>query len=351
MSLPEEERPDLLREERFHDPHLFDLLLEAGHEALHCDPQRAGEILNLATGLAAMLEENGKRAGEIGAEGYSRALCLAGTARRLLGDFPKAEAAFERAGGLPVSAASQGLFCRALAMLRWDQGRSEEATALLYHAQRRFAEAQEMREEAACLALLGMLHVDNGEPRRAVPLLREASQGIDPERRPWLAAQCCLGLAFCHASFGDTDKARSAREMAHSFYGKLSGEEDLLTRWLEGRVAALSGENEEAAALFESVRPRLIERRRLPEATFATIDLALLWSEAGRAAEVRGLVEELNAAFAGEPTVTVLEELLEALAEDTAAERLDREVWSCVTLPLRMALRWQGASLWPLPFV
>jgi tetratricopeptide (TPR) repeat protein len=351
LSLPEEERQDRLSEQRYHDPQLFDVLLEAGHGALPGDPQRAVEILNLATDLATLLDENGELGPEIGAEGFSRALCLAGTARRLLGDFENAEAAFERAGCVPVSPAGRGFFCRALAVLRWDQGRTEEAAALLHHAQRRFAEAQEVREEAACLALLGMLHIDNADTVRAVPLLREASQGIDPKRSPWLAAQCCLGLAFCHAFAGEPDKARSARETAHCFYGKLSDEEDLLTRWLEGRVAALAGDTEEAAALFESVRPWLLGRHRLPEATFATIDLALLWTETGRVAEARGLVEELKATFADEQAVPVLEGLLEAVAEDGAADRLDRETWSCLTLPLRMALRWQRVSLWPLPFV
>ena len=351
LSLPEEERQDRLVERRYRDPQLFDVLLEAGHGALPGDPRRAAEILSLATGLAALLDEDGELGPETGAEGLSRALCLAGTARRLLSDFEKAEAAFERAGCVPVSAAGRGFFCRALAVLRWDQGRTEEAAALLHHAQRRFAEAQDVREEAACLALLGLLYVDDADPVRAVSLLRQASQGIDSKRSPWLAAQCCLGLAFCHAYAGEPDKARSARETAHQFYGKLSDEEDLLTRWLEGRVAALAGETAEAAALMEAVRPWLLGRRRLPEATFATIDLALLWIESGRAAEARGLVEELKATFADQPAVPELEGLLEAVAEDGAAGRLDRETWGCMTLPLRMALRWQGVSLWPLPFV
>ncbi|HEV8580232.1 MAG TPA: hypothetical protein VGX68_14285 [Thermoanaerobaculia bacterium] len=351
LSCPEDERHDRLQGERFQNPHLFFLLVEAGHEALPGDPRGAGEILNLAICLATLLDEKEGLHLEIGGEGYSRALCLAGTARRLLGDFAKAEPAFERAGCLTVSALGRAFFCRALAVLRWDQGRSEEAAALLHHAQRRYGEGQDLREEAVCLALLGMLHVDTVEPWRAVPFLREASQGIDSERRPWLAVQCCLGLAFCHAFAGEAERARSARRRAKSHYGQLSEEEALLSRWLEGRTATLAGDDEEAVELLESAWRSLIERRRLAEATFATIDLGLLWSNQGRGAKVRELIEELKVAFFNQPGFKIAISALETMADDAAAGRLDRDLWSCLSQPLRMAFRWQGVSFRPLPFV
>jgi tetratricopeptide (TPR) repeat protein len=351
LVFPEEERLSRLREERFPDPHLFELLVEAGHEALPWDPRGAAELLNLATGLATVLDGQGALGPEIGAEQYSRALCLAGAARRLLGDYQKAEAAFERAACLPVSPASRGFFSRALGVLRWDQGRSEEAAALLHHAQRRYAEGQDVGEEAACLALLGMLHVDDGEPWRAARFLREASQGLDSRRRPWLAMQCCLGLAFCNACADEPEKAREARRSARTFGGPLWEEEELLSRWLEGRVAALCGDAEEAADLLTSVRRSQIAKGRLPEATFATMDLALLWTEVGKGAEIDELVEELRVAFSGQPGFKVAMEILAPVAEDAAAGRLDREMWSCVSQPLRMAFRWQGVSFRPLPIV
>jgi tetratricopeptide (TPR) repeat protein len=351
LSLPEEIRHHRIGEERFHDPHLFDLLLAAGHEALPCDPREGCEILNLATGLVSLLVEKERTASEIGPEEYSRAFCLAGAAQRLRGDFAQAEAAFEHAGHLPVSPAGRGFFCQCYGVLRWDQGRSEEAAALFHQAQRRFAEGQDVREEAACLALLGMLHVDDGEPGRAAPLLREALQGLDADGRPWLAAQCCLGLGFCHAFAGEADKARSAREEARRFDGKLWEEEELLSRWLEGRVAALSGEAEEAVELLDSVRLRLIERRRLPETTLATIDLGMVWSGEGQGAKVREAIEELKTAFGEDPGFEVAMGALEYMAADAAAGRLDRDVWSCVSGPQRQAFRWQGVPVQPLPFV
>jgi hypothetical protein len=196
-----------------------------------------------------------------------------------------------------------------------------------------------------------MLHVDDGEPGRAAPLLREALQGLDPDGRPWLAAQCCLGLGFCHAFAEEADRARSARDEARRFYGKLWEEEELLSRWLEGRVAALSGEAEEAVELLDSVRRRLIERQRLPEATLATIDLGMVWSGQDKGAEVRAPIAELKSAFLNHPGFPSAMCALESMADDAAAGRLDRDMWSRVSGPLRMTFRWQGVLVQPLPFV
>jgi tetratricopeptide (TPR) repeat protein len=308
-------------------------------------------MLTLATALATQDDVQEALGLEIGAEAYGRALCLAGIARRLLGDFQKAEAAFERAGCLPVSPSGRGFFSRALGVLRWDQGRSEEAAALFHHAQRRYAEAQEVGEEAASLALLGMLHVDDGEPWRAARFLREASQGLDAKRRPWLAIQCCLGLAYCSACAGEVEKAREARRKAWSSGDHLWEEEELLSRWLEGRVAGRCGDAEEATDLLSSVRRSEIEKGRLPEATFVTVDLALSLTEIGRSAEISQLIEELRVALSGRPGFKVAMEILGPLAEEASAGRLDQELWSGISQPLRMTFRFQGAAFRPLPIV
>jgi tetratricopeptide (TPR) repeat protein len=154
LALPEKERPRRLREERFQNPDLFDLLLETGHAALPFEAQRAVETLTLATSLGARLRRSGALREE---EGAARALCLTGTAYRLRGEPAIAEAAFGQAARLAVSAPERRLFCRALALLRWDQGRSEEAVALLQQAGARFAAAGDAEEETVCRALLGLL--------------------------------------------------------------------------------------------------------------------------------------------------------------------------------------------------
>jgi hypothetical protein len=94
----------------------------------------------------------------------------------------------------------------------------------------------------------------------------------------------------------------------------------------------------------------MIVRRLLPEATLATLDLALLWLDTGRGAEVAGLVEELAAAFAGSPGLDLALDGLAQPGEDAAAGRLSPEAWSAMAPVLRLAFRLQGVPLQPVPF-
>jgi tetratricopeptide (TPR) repeat protein len=348
LELPAEERLRGVRERRFHRPALLDLLLEVSHAALPFDLVRAVEMTALAVQVASRLPRQG---GPEENAGLCRAFCLAGTARRLVGDVAMADAVFQQAGPLAVTVTERGLFCRALALLRWDQGRMEEALALLQQAEQRFVEALDFPETAVCRALLGLLHLDEGRIVRAASCLAQASQELPESHRSWLAAQAWLGLALCWAAGGKLRKARSARQRAWSFYGEVRDERALSwLHWLEGRGAHLLGDHEEAEALLGEVRRTMIVRRYLPEATLATLDLALVWLNRGRGDEVAGLVEEIAAIFAGSPGLELALDGLAQPGEDAAAGRLRPEAWSAMAPVLRLAFRLQGVPLQPLPF-
>lgn len=208
LELPEREQLRRLRESRFQDPLLRDLLLESSHAALPFEAPRAGALAALAVDLGSWLQ---RRGAPEEAEGLCRALYLLGTARRLVEDTATAEAAFQQAAHLAVSISERGLFCRGLSLLRWDQGRTEEAFALLHQAGQRLAEAQQVQEVAACRALLGLLHLEEGQIPRAASFLAQASEDLSGSQRPWLSASTWLGLALCHAdSDGRRKPARPA---------------------------------------------------------------------------------------------------------------------------------------------
>jgi tetratricopeptide (TPR) repeat protein len=287
LALPDEVRLHRLRDERFQDPDLFDLFLETGHAALPFEVRRAVEIMTLATSLGRRLQQSGElREGE----GVARALCLMGTAHRLRGDQAIAEEAFERAARMVVSAPERGFFCRALGLLRWDQGRSEEAIALLQQAGSRFAEAEDSEEETVCQALLGLLHVEEMRTALAAPCLQRAIQDLGSGERPWLAAQVRLGLAICFAVGREREKAREARRQARELYGRVTDEMALLSlHWLEGRGAFLTGDLRDAEERLTTVRRKLIVQSCGPEATLVTIDLVVLSRMLGREDELRAL--------------------------------------------------------------
>jgi tetratricopeptide (TPR) repeat protein len=268
-----------------------------------------------------------------------------------VGDLALADAAFQQAGRLAVSVPERGWFCRALALLRWDQGRMEEALALFQQAEQRFAEVQDFPEVAVCRALLGLLHLDEERISRAASCFAQASQDLPESPRPWLAAQVWLGLSLCWAAGGRLVKARSARQRAWSFYSKVTDERALRGLcWMEGRAAHLLGEKEEAEALLGEVRRTMIGERHLPEAALATLDLALVWLDLGRGAEVAGLVEELAATFAGSPGLDLALDCLAQPGADAVAGRLRPDAWRALGPILRLAFRLQGPPLQPLPF-
>ncbi len=348
LGLPGEERRVRLREKRFQVPDLMDLLLELSHAALPFDLDRAVEMTHLVAELATRLPRHG---GPEENAGICRAFCLTGTARRLVGDVAIAEAAFHQAGQLATSVPERAWFCRALALLRWDQGRMEEALALLQQAEQRFAEAHDFQEIAVCRALLGLLHLDEGRISRATSCLAQASQDFPGGQRPWLAAQVWLGVALCWAAGGRLKKARSARQTAWRFYGEVRDERALTwLHWLEGKGAYLLEDHEEAEALLGNVRRKMIDQRLLPEASLATLDLALVWLAMDRGAEVGGLVEELATTFAGRPSLDLALDCLARPGQDAAAGLLSPEAWSALSPVLRTTFRLLGIPLQPVPF-
>jgi hypothetical protein len=133
--------------------------------------------------------------------------------------------------------------------------------------------------------------------------------------------------------------------------GMVEWEEALLSlHWLEGRLAYQLGEAQEAGALLEAVRRTLIDRRLLPEAALATLDLGLLWLVTGRGREVGTLVEEIETVFAGRPGFDLALSVLAQPATDAAAGRLSPETWSSIAPILRVAFRLQGVPLQPVLF-
>jgi tetratricopeptide (TPR) repeat protein len=348
LELPVEERRWKLGDRRFHSPELLELLLEEGHGSLPFDLDRAGDLTLLASELGMRLPRTG---GPEEDAGVSRAFLLMGTTRRLLGDVAVADAALQRAGQFARTDTERGLFCRALALARWDQGRMEEALALLQQAGQRFAGAPDFQEIAVCRALLGLLHLDEGRLSNAASCLAQACQDLDGERRPWLAALAWLGVALCWAAGERPRKARAARQTAWGFYDGVKEDRALSwLRWLEGKGAHLLGETEEAGALLGEVRRAMIERRYLPEAALATLDLALVRLDAGRGSEVGGLVEEIAATFAGSLGLGLALDVLAQPGMDAVAGRLSPKAWAAMAPILRLAFRLQGVPLQPVPF-
>ena len=352
LACPKGRRAALLEEERFRSSAFLDLLLEECHAALPFDPLRGEEIVSAASVLGRRFEQEGTTDPGAELERKCRVYCLGGTVRRLLRDHRGAEGLFEQVAFMDVGRKARALFCQSLGLLRWDQGRYEEAAALLHHATRRFRRQDYIRERGAFLALAGLLAVEQVAFSEADELLTAALPDLDAECRPWLACGATLGLALslCEQGFA-AGEAHTARERAWRLYARIPHEEALVgLHWLDGRVAAGLGEMADAEHLLDSVRRKFLQARRLPETALATLHLGEILAEAGREPEIAPLVEELAATFEGRPGLDLALGSLRSMAADSEAGALDHTLWLCVGSSLRTLFPHQGVFFQPVPF-
>jgi tetratricopeptide (TPR) repeat protein len=350
---PPEKRSRALKKRQFREPALVELLLEKSREAQPEDPEEADTLAMMAAVLALQLctpEENSA----LMAVFLGRANCLAGNARRLMGNEAEAELAFENTVSfLARSAGScdRAFFCRSLALLRWEQGRIDEAASLLHHAGRIFAENGAVHEEGTSFSLLGLLYIEEGDPRRAVPLLRKARLEAQPERRPWLAVRARLGLAYGLGRLGHLGRARWMLREAWELFCHLGDlDERIRAHWLEGRVCSLLGPEEEAEALLDGVRVKFLEDRLLPEAALASLDLALHRVESRRGKGPGPLAEELQACLGDEDGLDIALRGLRGFERGLEEGRPPRESADGIASFLRRTFRFRGFRVEPLPF-
>lgn len=106
--------------------------------------------------------------------------------------------------------------------------------------------------------------------------------------------------------------------------------EQLRVRWVEGRLRAGLGERLEAMAIFVEVQ-REFTRLRLPyDAAQVSLDLAVLWLEAGQTAEVRELALEMAWIFKAKKiareALAALRLFCDAAKRDAATLELARQI-------------------------
>jgi tetratricopeptide (TPR) repeat protein len=302
LGYPKNEQDKALQESRFQSQELLVLLLETSHEAQPQDCERSEALAVLASRLTAHLR---REMDEILSALFFTRAAVHGNALRLRGELAAAEDQLGRAAHFlawPFESSDRAAYCRALALLRWEQGRLDEAEALLQHAARGFQEYYLPQEEGACLALLGLLCLEQNRTKAAVRCLQTGRAALAPEARPWLTVRAGLSLALGLADLGQAERAQAVLKETWWRYGLVRDEsEHVRICWLEGKVCARLGLNEEAEAILSGVRGKLISEYSLPEAVFCSLDLAPLLVESGRSTELRLLLQDIEQTFAAEP--------------------------------------------------
>jgi len=293
---------------------LAERLCHESERAAADDPKEAVHLAMLALRLVGVL--SGEPAWLCLLAGYVWA--FVGNARRVDSGLPGAEEAFRRAWALwkEGAAADTGLL---------DGSRLLDLEASLLRAQRKRTAALERLGQALAmhpgrerrgriLLKKGTVLEQNGCYEEAVEALREAALWIDREREPrwYFGMRFNSGVCLCHTGRHPEAAALLPELRAFTDSGPRShGIDSWRLRWLEGRIAGGLGTTDEGiAALAEARTAFAAEEIRYDEALIS-LELAGLYLERGRTAEVKELVAAMEPVFRAQG---VHEEAQKALA-------------------------------------
>lgn len=349
LRAPRGSRLRKIRGARFRRLGLLDLLVESSQEHQLTDARLAGDLADLAVRLATLL--TGEE--EMPASALTRAFCLGANACRLRRDFKGSEEKIGRAASFLTGATERAFYSRTVALLRWEQGRTDEAVALLHYAARLYLLDGLPEEESACLALMGLLQAEEPAYGNALALLHEGWAGMERDLRPLLAIRVGLSLAFLLAEAGQGEEARSLLREIWRFHAHVTDPEEMVrVYWFEARVLSRLGDQEEARHLLEAVFRKLLAEKSLAESTLVGIDLALLLAESGHPEEIRTLGADLESTFSEIPTFVISSTTFSEFADllDRGEPRA-RDAARATSAALVRAFRAVEVWLKPFPFV
>ncbi|HYU34083.1 MAG TPA: hypothetical protein VEW48_18160 [Thermoanaerobaculia bacterium] len=338
-----EERHRLLDQVRFHSLDLAELLLQRSAEAQLAEPAEALRFARLAGHVASRLTP-----AEVADRLHARAGCLEGNARRLSGDHELAAEAFVCTVPALVEPAERAAFLRGLGLVRWEQGRPDEALALVHGAVWTYDENRTASERAATSLLEGVLLMELGFVRGAARFL---GSFLSPHRHPALCGRAALHLACAIEPEcpNRDDSIRYFLDKGVSVYPLLANDTEELTSLyrLEARVQAKLGRREEARATLGGLRQHYLESRDLPELALATMDLLALQAAAGEIPGVMAFRRDLEG-FEPEEGGLLALMALDRMFATTAEDPWERAFASGAWL-LRM-LRFSHIPTRPVPF-
>lgn len=224
------------------------------------------------------------------------------------------------------------------------RGRLDEAQWLSLKAslrieQRRLIEALELVEKAERIAGLsvnlglqkGRILEYLGAYNHAIEILRAvgAQLGSDSKARLiWLQRQN-LAVCLCHAGLNEA-AAELIPEIRRLAVERGDHYDGIRTHWLEGRVAMGLGKLGEAREILENVRQTWIDLGNSYEMALVSLELAAIYLEEGRAAEVKVLAPQIVPIFRAEDgygeAAKAVELFCEAVRQEIATAELARQV-------------------------
>ncbi|HEX4952910.1 MAG TPA: hypothetical protein VF017_05885 [Thermoanaerobaculia bacterium] len=337
----------VLNTTRYRSWGLIEMLLARTASAWFEAPVEALEHAEVALLLAESLDSLDYGEGLLN-DLMARCWVYLGNSRRIASDFRGAEEAFAKADALLAIGTDdpleRGNFLRIHASLLRDQRRWAECRATLEKAVAIYQKVGDPHLAGKTLLSFAALQVEEGEADELVATLREAQSLIEPGREP-------------HLEFGIQYNLITALVNAERFIEArtvLAKSRDLLTRqatdsdrrrllWLQGVVARGLGQLESAEAYLLRAREQYAGLGLSADAALVSLDLAMVFLQQGKSAEVRRIAQEVLPIF---QTLEIEREALAAVLifrEAADAERLTLGILREVSRRLAGA-REQGIS-------
>jgi tetratricopeptide (TPR) repeat protein len=310
---------------RFQTLGLAEILVSAARQGLDEDPRQSRHLAGLAVFLLDRIEETSGRR-QLGAAAtvlLAEVECRVG--RPEVGEDLLKQAAVELQDE-PLALEARVSLCRSWAALRRDQGRLDEALALLERASA-IAEELGSYEELAHLRLAeGWLLLDELEPERALLPLREALAHLESAEDPHALLSAFQALALVYAEIGDHDRLADVETRILALGPRFSNLLDQVRfRWVQARIHLARPQREAAIALLEEVFHCLAAEGPGHEAALAGLELARSLAEAEEGATPEAL-REIVGVLAGLPP-----------------DRLPSHLVAPILFALRLAAQREGA--------
>jgi len=286
---------------RFHTWGLCELLLRRSREQNFLDAALGENLALLALEVLDHLSPV-----DYGAESLEdlRALAWAcvGNSRRVKSDLRGAEDAFALAFSCLRKGRREPMEKAVLLDLRASllraQRRFPDALRCLRRAIRIFRELGEKHRAGRALMNMFTVHHFIGEPEKAIPLLYQALELIDPVREPRLLLVAWHNLIAELAETGQFMEAQKLLVKVRPLYRKFSQPWFRNPRkWIEGQIARGLGQDDRAEALFIAARDGFLAENSAYDTALVSLDLAALYAEQGRMAELKRLAEQMVPIF------------------------------------------------------
>jgi transcriptional regulator with XRE-family HTH domain len=263
------------------------------------DADEALALARLAVRMAELTPGSDARRAHVGGFCWG----FLGNALRVKSDFPGAEEAFlrsdrlwqEGAAGNPDLNLDGARLLDLKASLRRHQGRSQESLDLLEEA---LALSRSDETKVRLLLKKSATLEQMGDWQGTIEALEQARPQVERQGDPRARCVFFFNLAASLLDAGRPHEAEALMPRVRGLALQLGNGLDLVrTRWLQGRLSAALGRKEEAIADLEHVVSELALREIPFDAARACLDMAELYLQEGRTAEVRRLAGQMVEIF------------------------------------------------------